>query len=128
MASAAQAKTATERADALEEHMMHELEHIVTKSVLFNLGDGKVEMDGSDKLFAKYPGKYMLMGADPRLPQMPEKPTLIDYFRCRFASMNHLLQSATHGRLPASSAKMWCENIGVGHTGPCGRELPARAC
>ena len=26
------------------------------------------------------------MGADPRLPQMPEKPTLVDYFRCRFAS------------------------------------------
>ena len=36
--------TLSERADALEEHMMHELEHIVTKSVLFNLADGKVEM------------------------------------------------------------------------------------
>jgi hypothetical protein len=38
----------------------------------------------------------MLMGDDPRLPKMPAKPTLLDYFRCRFASMNHLLQSATH--------------------------------
>ncbi len=94
----AQAKTATlsERADALEEQMMHELEHIITKSVLFNLADGKVEMESGASLMAKNPGKYMLMGADPRLPQMPEKPTLIDYFRCRFASMNHLLQSATH--------------------------------
>ena len=27
---------------------------------------------------------------------MPEKPTLIDFFKLRFASMNHLLQSATH--------------------------------
>ena len=27
---------------------------------------------------------------------MPDKPTLIDYFRCRFASTAHLLQSATH--------------------------------
>ena len=27
---------------------------------------------------------------------MPAKPTLIDYFRCRFASHAHLLQSATH--------------------------------
>ena len=25
---------------------------------------------------------------------MPDKPTLMDYFRCRFASTNHLLQSA----------------------------------
>ena len=36
------------------------------------------------------------MGADPRLPEMPDKPTLIDFFKCRFASLNHLLQSATH--------------------------------
>ena len=53
-------------------------------------------MDSSAALQAKYPGKYMLMGDDPRLPKMPAKPTLLDYFRCRFASMNHLLQSATH--------------------------------
>jgi hypothetical protein len=36
------------------------------------------------------------MGDDPRLPPMPEKPTLVDYFRHRFASTAHLLQSATH--------------------------------
>ena len=77
--------TLSERADALEEQMMHELEHIVTKSVLFNLADGKVEMEGGNALLAKNPGKFMLMGADPRLPKMPEKPTLVDYFRCRFA-------------------------------------------
>ena len=34
-------QTLSERADALEEHMMHELEHIVTKSVLFGMADGK---------------------------------------------------------------------------------------
>ena len=65
---------------------MHELEHIVTKSVLCNLTDGRVEMAGGAALQAKYPGKLFLMGEDPRLPRMPEKPTLIDYFRCRFAS------------------------------------------
>ena len=94
--AAARARTMSEQADALEEHMMHELEHIVTKSVLFNLGDGKVEMESGPSLLAKNPGKYMLMGDDPRLPKMPEKPTLLDYFRCRFASTSHLLQSATH--------------------------------
>jgi hypothetical protein len=96
-AQAAAAKpTLSERADALEEHMMHELEHIITKSVLCNLVDGKVEMENGPSLLAKNPGKYMLMGEDPRLPKMPAKPTLMDYFKCRFASTAHLLQSATH--------------------------------
>jgi hypothetical protein len=84
----------SDRADALEERMMHELESIATKSVLFNLGDGKVEIDSGPALQAKHPGKPMLMGADPRLPPMPDKPTLLDYFRCRFATTAHLLQSA----------------------------------
>jgi len=89
----AQAMTLSERADALEEHMMHELEHIVIKSALFNLADGKLA-DDTMALLAPNPGKYLLMGEDPRLPKMPAKPTLIDYFKCRFASTSHLLQSA----------------------------------
>ena len=55
--------------------------------------DGRVEMAGGAALQSKYPGKYFNMGADPRLPPMPEKPTLMDYFKNRFASTNHLLQS-----------------------------------
>ena len=35
------------------------------------------------------------MGPDPRLPPMPDKPTLLDFFNHRFASAIHLLQSAT---------------------------------
>jgi hypothetical protein len=77
----AQATTLSERADALEEHIMHELEHIVTKSVLFNLADGKVTTDDGGVLMARNPGKYLLMKEDPRLPKMPAKPTLIDYFK-----------------------------------------------
>ena len=53
-------------------------------------------MDTSPPLLAKYPGRYFNMGDDPRLPPMPEKPTLVDYFRHRFASTAHLLQSAAH--------------------------------
>src|SRR5215470_8345110 len=90
------AMTVSERADALEERMMHDLEHIITKSVLFNLADGKVEIESGAELMAQNPGKTMLMREDPRLPRMPEKPTLIDYFKGRFASTAHLLQSATH--------------------------------
>ena len=38
--------TLSERADELEEQMMHELnEKIATKSVLFGIGDGKVEIE-----------------------------------------------------------------------------------
>jgi hypothetical protein len=104
--ASAQPMSMAERADELEEQMMHELEHIVTKSVLCHLADGKVEMEGGMELLAKNPGKYFLMGADPRLPQMPEKPTLVDYFRCRFASTSHLLQSATHALKAGHSEKV----------------------
>ena len=34
------------------------------------------------------------MGHDPRLPRMPEKPTLFDFFKYRFGPANHVLQSA----------------------------------
>jgi hypothetical protein len=102
----ARAMTLSERADALEEHMMHELEHIVTKSVLFNLADGKVAMEDGKTLMARNPGKLMLMKEDPRLPKMPAKPTLIDYFKCRFASTAHLLQSAAHAKKAGHGEKV----------------------
>ena len=49
------------------------------------------------------PKLRVLMGDDPRLPAMPEKPTLIDFFKLRFGPSMHLLQSARHavkGGLP----------------------------
>lgn len=44
--------------------------------------------------------RLLLMGDDPRLTVMPERPTLADFFRHRFAAhtVTHLLQSATHAR------------------------------
>jgi hypothetical protein len=89
-------QTLAERADALERKMSDELDCIVTKSLLFNLADGRREIDGGAKLLAAKPGARMLMGEDPRLPKMPERPTLLDFFTYRFAGSNHLLQSATH--------------------------------
>jgi hypothetical protein len=87
--------TLSDRADALEEQMMHELDKIITtKSVFANLGDGEVTIEDSMALLEKHPGKHFNMGPDPRLPRMPDQPTLLDYFKCRFASTNHLLQSA----------------------------------
>ena len=42
--------------------------------------DGQTDMVSGAQLMAQNPGKHFLMGADPRLPKMPEKPTLIDFF------------------------------------------------
>jgi hypothetical protein len=86
----------SEQADHLEEEMMHELERVVSKSTLHYLADGEVKMDTSAAAWAKNPKAIFNMGPDPRLPPMPAKPTLIDYFKCRFAQHAHLLQSATH--------------------------------
>jgi len=87
--------TLSERADEIEEKMMNELaERVATKSVLFGMADGKIELQNGVAFKAANPDKYFLMGADPRLPAMPAKPTLIDFFKNRFASLNHLLQSA----------------------------------
>ena len=39
-------------------------------------------------------GRLHLMGHDPRLPKMPAKPTLFDFFENRFEPAAHMLQSA----------------------------------
>ena len=39
-------------------------------------------------------GRLHLMGPDPRLPRMPDKPTLFDFFKNRFGPSIHMLQSA----------------------------------
>jgi hypothetical protein len=90
------AMTLSERADALERKMMQDLDAIIVKSRLYALADGDLSMPNAAALMAANPGKHMLMGDDPRLPKMPEKPTLIDFFKYRFGPANHLLQSARH--------------------------------
>jgi hypothetical protein len=85
-----------ERADALEHKMMRELDAIIVKSRLFNLADGDMAVPNGPALLAANPGKPMLMGDDPRLPRMPARPTLMDFFKYRFGPANHLLQSARH--------------------------------
>ena len=102
--SASPSMTLSERADELEHRMMAELDariaqknadKIASQSQLFNLADGKRDMPGGGEMMARNPGKYFLMGHDARLPKLPDKPTLIDFFKLRFSSSsNHLLQSA----------------------------------
>ena len=88
-------QTLSERADAYEEQQMKELgDRLVAKSLLYNLADGE-RKHGNDAAGPGPGGAAFLMGEDPRLPQMPEKPTLFDFFEYRFApGKAHLLQSA----------------------------------
>jgi HD domain len=84
--------TTMERAEAAETALSEELDRLVImKSVIYTSGerDPRVPMSRPPD-----EGRRYLMRDDPRLPRMPAKPTLFDFFRLRFAPANHLLQSA----------------------------------
>ena len=94
----------SERADELEHRQMRELgERIVGKSPALQPRRRRAGPSAS----APSAGR-MLMGEDPRLPPLPEKPTLLDFFRCRFAiaPQAHLLQSANLAQKNDLSDKM----------------------
>src|SRR5438046_526223 len=79
-----------ERAEAAERAMSEELDRTIVKSVIYVSGDRdpRVPLTRPDN------GELVMMGQDPRLPRMPERPTLFDFFKYRFGPANHLMQSA----------------------------------
>lgn len=84
--------TALDRAEAAERAMMEELDRlIVVKSVIYTSGERDPRLPIQRR--ADH-GKRYVMGHDPRLPRMPERPTLFDFFKYRFGPANHLMQSA----------------------------------
>ena len=54
------------------------------------------------------PGTVIMSGDNPALAKMPEKPTLLDFFRYRFGSVtcNHLLQSAMNAKRAGQDERM----------------------
>ncbi len=89
--------TLSQRADALEEKMSQELDYIVIKSRLYSMAEADMSpAPNAAALMKGNPNARVLMGDDPRLPAMPEKPTLMDFFKYRFGPCMHLLQSARH--------------------------------
>ena len=88
--------TMTERADALEHQMSQDLDRIATRSAIYDSGDR--DPPGPVRRPPQPEGRFFLMGHDRRLPEMPAKPTLIDFFRYRLAPASHLLQSAELAR------------------------------
>ncbi|MBT2186914.1 HD domain-containing protein [Sphingobium nicotianae] len=93
----------SERADALEHDMAVELERKVAqiqpiRSAIYVSGEYDPASPRHDLFDALAAGKRFLMGPDPRIPAMPEKPTLQDFFRMRFGNTQHVLQSAKLAR------------------------------
>lgn len=80
-----------EKMDVLEMAMMELLDIQIMKPPLGRIGTMASGGNAASK------GRW-LMGDDPRLPKMPDKPTLLDFFRYRLMldrrGSNHLLQSA----------------------------------
>ena len=83
--------TTLQRAEAAEHALSEELDRVVVKSV--HLHVGRARSPQADHA-APDNGQLYMMGHDPRLPKMPDKPTLFDFFRLRFGPSAHLLQSA----------------------------------
>jgi hypothetical protein len=83
--------TTLQRAEAAEHALSQELDRVVVKSVIFTSGERDPRQPVSRP---PDDGRLYMMGHDARLPKMPDKPTLFDFFRLRFGPSTHLLQSA----------------------------------
>jgi hypothetical protein len=87
--------TVSERADELERRLSDALDRVVPiRSPLYVSGD--VDPHDIAAMPPLAPGQRVNMGADPRLPRMPDRPALLDFFELRMGPATHLLQSATH--------------------------------
>lgn len=96
-ASIAGATTLTAKADALEDAMARQLDKRRAKPGLCYI-DGRPDRILDDD-------RAGLMGDDPLLPPMPKRPTLLDFFKYRFGSPGHLLQSARLALVNGNSEK-----------------------
>ena len=91
--------TLSERADALEKQLSDELDRsaIPVRAPLYTSGDRDPRLPHEVKSDSpEFAGRKFNMGHDSRLPKMPDKPTLFDFFEYRMGPATHLLQSATH--------------------------------
>ncbi len=91
------------RADALEHYMLERLEEAVAaRQAAAQGGDryptvAEVEAQIETRNYRRGAGSLFVSqrGTVKRLPPMPKNPTLLDFFKYRFAPASHVLQSAT---------------------------------
>src|SRR5687768_2105082 len=95
--------TTLQRAEEAEHALSQELDRVVVKSVVYTSGERDPRQPVSRP---PDDGRLYMMGHDVRLPKMPDKPTLFDFFRLRFGPSNHLLQSARLAQKNGVSEKM----------------------
>ncbi len=95
--------TSLQRAEAAEHAMSEELDRVVVKSVIYTSGERDPR---TPAVRPPDQGKLYMMGHDPRLPRMPDRPTLFDFFKYRFGPANHMLQSARLARKNGVSEKI----------------------
>lgn len=86
LATVAGATTLSKKADALEDAMDEALNKKRSKPDLCYV-DGQPEDDYDDD-------RPYLQHYDPLLPEMPAEPSLMDFYKLRFAPAKHVLQSA----------------------------------
>ena len=79
------AMTLPQRADALEDKMAAGARLHRRQVAPLQLAEGDIgPPPNAGAIMKANPNARVLMGDDPRLPAMPEKPTLIDFFKYRF--------------------------------------------
>lgn len=97
--AAVAAMSSEAKADALEEYLEQQLDEAVATS-----GGAKkfptvaeIEAQIETRTFRRGVGSLFSGGTNKvkRLPSMPARPTLVDFFNLRWAPANHVLQSAT---------------------------------
>ena len=100
------------KAEAVEQAMSAALDRAVVKPWFCDVGQAAERIKSGDARPASVVQgaadgtRRFLIGDDPRLPKMPAKPTLVDFFRLRFAPAAHLLQSARLAKLNGSEEKV----------------------
>lgn len=98
LATIAGATTLSKKADALEEAMSVELDKRIATPWFCNISPTPEAIAGDTRPY--------YMHEDPRLPVMPAAPTLIDFFKLRFAPANHVLQSARLAKINGMDEKI----------------------
>ncbi len=86
------------RADAIEEYQSDQLEAAIAKpKAPAGQTVAEVEAEIDTRAYRRGVGKLFIAerGTVKRLPPMPARPTLVDFFEIRFQSTQHVLQSAS---------------------------------
>jgi len=102
--------TLSELADELEHRMSEELEAAVPiRSPIYRSGERDPRADDNEMDAVVARGRKLLMGPDPRLPPMPERPTLEDFFRLRLGNTQHMLHCKARAlRGSTGMTRRWC--------------------